>query len=133
MQGNHRSPDERPALLSRALTSSNPCTPDESASPLPSDNVSIDVTRTGNSYVTDAHWAAVLDDIAEIKSHLEFEGQSEGPQAPDFDRRERTGPLLLYGCLPNISRDEIMACIPSRSVVDQLVSSYFSSFEMSPG
>lgn len=150
MQGNSDSPTARQLSTSRALdpstqevsqsgpatsaaSSDNPGTPDEDGSPSPSESVNIHITRGGTSYVTDAHWAAVLDGIADIKSHFENEEKLEDHQPPNPAYHEPTGPLLLYGCSPLATREEILACLPPRPLVDQLVSFYFSAFDMSLG
>ncbi|KAF2175888.1 fungal-specific transcription factor domain-containing protein [Zopfia rhizophila CBS 207.26] len=98
-----------------------------------SDCGSMQLTSSGASYVNSAHWAAVLDGIAELKDHFEKEeevpasSRLSDPSFPDW-----TGPQLLYGCTKLATKEEILASIPTRQVVDRLVSRYFSSFEMSP-
>ncbi|RYP88804.1 hypothetical protein DL770_004596 [Monosporascus sp. CRB-9-2] len=104
----------------------------DNASPT-SDCGSMQLTKSGASYVNSAHWAAVLDGIAEIKEHFEKEEEVQAsrrlsePPYPDW-----TGPQLLYGCPKIATKEEILASIPARPVVDRLVSRYFNSFEMSP-
>ncbi|KAH8730994.1 fungal-specific transcription factor domain-containing protein [Phaeosphaeriaceae sp. PMI808] len=146
MQGNYNSPEDLPVSatqipgtgLQLVSPERNTIIPDdpnsfkESTSHSVSKTVSIHVTRTGASYVTDAHWAAVLDGIAEIKNHFETEEQLANEQAPDLGHHGRTEPLPLFGCFQLATREEILASLPPRPLVDQLVSSYFSSFEMSP-
>ncbi|RYP65658.1 hypothetical protein DL771_008210 [Monosporascus sp. 5C6A] len=102
-------------------------------SPPTSECGSMQLTKSGASYVNSAHWAAVLDGIAEIKDHFEKEEEVQAsrrlsePPYPDW-----TGPQLLYGCPKLATKEEILASIPARPVVDRLVSRYFNSFEMSP-
>ena len=43
------------------------------------------------------------------------------------------GPELLSGCNEYASRHDILAAIPSRSVVDTLVARYFDAMDMTPG
>ncbi|KAI1029416.1 hypothetical protein LB504_010709 [Fusarium proliferatum] len=88
----------------------------------------------GANYVGSSHWAAVLDGIAELKDHFDAEEEAahfdaHGVESPGA---EMTGPQLLYGCPKPASKGEILASIPTRPVVDRLVSRYFNSFEMSP-
>ncbi|KAI1078118.1 fungal-specific transcription factor domain-containing protein [Whalleya microplaca] len=94
---------------------------------------SIQLTKTGASYVSSAHWAAVLDGIAEIKDHFEKEEEAQAASPGLFDNPhpDWTGPQLLYGCT-KLSKEEILESIPTRPIVDRLVSRYFNSFEMSP-
>jgi hypothetical protein len=95
---------------------------------------SLQLTQSSTNSVNSAHWAAVLDGIAELKIHLDEEGavQDDTPlDEPSF--AEPGGPQLLYGCTRPVTKEEILATIPERPVVDRLISDYFSSFEMSPG
>ena len=85
-------------------------------------------------YVSSAHWAAVLDGIAELKDHFDNEEAAHPDRTPsDLPSVESTGPQLLYGGVKAATKEEILASIPARPVVDRLVSRYFNSFEMSPG
>ncbi|CAM1504947.1 Fc.00g025380.m01.CDS01 [Cosmosporella sp. VM-42] len=103
--------------------------------PAVSDHGSMQLTNSGTSYVSSAHWAAVLDGIAELKDRFEEEEEESQqarcrvsePSYPDW-----TGPQLLYGCPKFVTKEEILASVPTRPVVDRLVSRYFNSFEMSP-
>ena len=93
------------------------------------------LTKSGANYVSNAHWAAVLDGISELKDHFEREEevQQAGRRLSEQSYPDWTGPQLLYGCLNFASKEEILASVPARPVVDRLVSRYFNSFEMSPG
>jgi hypothetical protein len=98
------------------------------------DHGSMKLSKSGVTYVNSSHWAAVLGEIAELKDHLEEEPEMQHPRSisdslyPSF-----LGPQLLYGCPRYASKAEILASVPSRPVVDRLISRYFSSFDMSPG
>lgn len=88
------------------------------------------LTRSGASYVNSAHWAAVLDGITELKEHFERKEQdaqsSRRISDPSFPP-DRTGPQLLYGCTKLATKEEILASIPARPIVDRLVSRYFNT------
>jgi hypothetical protein len=100
----------------------------------PADYGSMQLRGGDASYVSSAHWAAVLDGIAELKDHFDNEeAMHPDPQAGDAPCPDTTGPQLLYGCPKLATKEEILASVPARSVVDRLVSRYFNSFEMSPG
>jgi hypothetical protein len=107
----------------------------EDASSSPSDYGSMRLTKAGAKYVHGAHWAAVLDGIAELKDHFEKDDELQpDAQVPDEPPGTHwTGPQLLYGYSKLPTKNEIIASIPPRSTVDRLVSRYFNSFEMSPG
>ncbi|KAJ5506776.1 hypothetical protein N7453_005733 [Penicillium expansum] len=99
-----------------------------------SDHGSMRLTKSGASYVNGTHWAAVLDGIAELKDHFDRDdeahphplGTAQPPQV------NLSGPQLIHGFTKVTTRDEILASIPPRHIVDRLVSRYFNSFEMSP-
>ncbi|EAW15631.1 fungal specific transcription factor domain-containing protein [Aspergillus fischeri NRRL 181] len=95
---------------------------------------SLQLTQSSTNYVNSAHWAAVLDGIADLKIHLDEEGEVQDDTPLDeFSVAERGGPQLLYGCTRPVTKEEILATIPERPVVDRLISGYFNSFDMSPG
>lgn len=106
--------------------------PVDNASPA-SDCGSMQWTKSGSSYVNSAHWAAVLDGIADIKDHFEKEEEAQARRLSDAQFPDWSGPQLLYGCNSLATKDEILQSIPARPVVDRLVSRYFNSFEMSTG
>ncbi|KAJ4249827.1 Fusarisetin A cluster transcription factor fsa6 [Fusarium torreyae] len=87
----------------------------------------------GANYVGSAHWAAVLDEIAELKDHFDNEEASH-PICPERDSpcAGVTSLQILHGFSKPATREDILASIPSRPVVNRLVSRYFNSFEMSP-
>ncbi|KAK2612518.1 Trichosetin biosynthesis cluster transcription factor tf23 [Conoideocrella luteorostrata] len=139
-------------MSSRELSSSPPVTPGPSTVPAdtcvstPAVEVSADdcsassdfgsmrFTNSGTSYVHGAHWAAILDEIAELKDHFEKEDKPQpGSQMQNEPSMPHwTGPQLLYGCSMLPTKQEIIASLPARPVVDRLISRYFNSFEMSP-
>ncbi|KAF2132735.1 fungal-specific transcription factor domain-containing protein [Dothidotthia symphoricarpi CBS 119687] len=102
------------------------------ASPL-SDSGSMQLTGSGASYVNGSHWAAILEEIVELKDYFDKEEESPAIDRPsESSFPDWTGPQLLYGCRMLATKEEMLAAVPTRQVVDRLVSRYFSSFEMSP-
>lgn len=98
----------------------------------PADYGAMQSTGGGANYVGSAHWAAVLDSIAELKDHFDNEEPSHlDEQVEEDSDTEVSGAQLLYGCPKPTTKDEILASLPNRQVVDRLVSRYFNSFEMS--
>ncbi|KAF3070700.1 hypothetical protein GL218_00031 [Daldinia childiae] len=88
----------------------------------------------GVSYVDGAHWTALLDSISELKDYFQ-DGPESGPHSqnplqpiPDYG----PCPLLLYGRFTQSSKGEILSVLPTRSVVDSLVSKFFSSIDLTP-
>ncbi|KAL7925420.1 fungal-specific transcription factor domain-containing protein [Trichoderma austrokoningii] len=77
------------------------------------------------TYIGATHCLAMLEDIEDIKAYFDDPGDSEDEFGPGD---ELEGPeMLLYskGALSN--RDELLAQLPERRVVDRLVTRYFSS------
>ncbi|EAW07415.1 fungal specific transcription factor domain-containing protein [Aspergillus clavatus NRRL 1] len=98
-----------------------------------SDCGSLQHTQSSTNYVNSSHWAAVLDGIAELKNHLDENGEvQDDTSLDDMSFAEQGGPQLLYGCSRLVTKEEILEAIPERPVVDRLISRYFNSFEMSP-
>lgn len=93
------------------------------------------LTKSGAKYVHGAHWAAVLDGIAELKDYFETEDELQANEQMGGEPANShwTGPQLLYGYSKLPTKQEVIASLPARPVVDRLVSRYFNSFEMSPG
>lgn len=121
----------------RALDSLAGATPTENTTDdasSQSDYGSMKLSNSGASYVNSAHWAAVLDRIVELKDHFEKEEETQvARRVSDPPYPDSTGPQLLYGCPQYATKEEILASVPARPVVDRLVSRYFNSFDMSPG
>ncbi|GIJ90088.1 hypothetical protein Asppvi_009038 [Aspergillus pseudoviridinutans] len=97
-----------------------------------SDCGSLQLTQSSTNYVNSAHWAAILDGIADLKILLDEEEVQENTQLDEPSFAQRGGPQLLYGCTSLLTKEEILAAIPERPVVDRLISGYFNSFDMSP-
>ena len=103
-----------------------------------SGDAAIKMQGSGLKYVSSAHWAAVLDGIAGLKEYFD---QQDGPQpsnSGEFSNspnQELPGPQLLYcnAWLPNLTKAVILESIPPRSVVDRLVSRYFTAVVVASG
>lgn len=68
--------------------------------------------------------------IAELKDHFDDDrGSMEYSTFPDLTP-ETDGTDLLLGRFESANRDEILAAIPSRPVVDRLIATYFAKVEM---
>ncbi|KAK4145567.1 putative fungal-specific transcription factor, partial [Dichotomopilus funicola] len=103
-------------------------------------------------YVGGDHWAAILDNIADLKDHFDreeqdelaapsdsqqgsdaVEGQLDDVVETDLDRLavpQSTHALLLYGCPLPTSRSEILAALPPKSAVDRYISRYFGRLDI---
>ncbi|KAJ5290998.1 hypothetical protein N7478_000249 [Penicillium angulare] len=91
------------------------------------------VDNNKSYYISEAHWASVLNDISEVRNFFathkkQLEEQAEKVRAarPRTDVPEST---LLFGVMKPLSRAEIMASLPSKYTTDLLVARYFNSYD----
>ncbi|KAN0078604.1 Fungal specific transcription factor domain containing protein [Elaphomyces granulatus] len=88
------------------------------------------VEDVGTSYVDAAHWRAILEDIKEVKEYFQDDKLDE-ESVSDDEMEESSGPTLLIGMGKACSKDELLADIPSRAVLDRVISRYFNSSDPS--
>ncbi|KAE8446078.1 hypothetical protein EG329_012586 [Mollisiaceae sp. DMI_Dod_QoI] len=95
------------------VNATNPVTPDMS-----SGKVLVDGNDT--TYIGATHWAAILEDIEEVKGYFQEEVEEE---------EEEYWPTaaLCFDVESPATRFDLLAELPSRPVVDRLVSRYFNS------
>lgn len=91
---------------------------DEAASP--ADPGTLEVRESGTSYVQSVHWEAILTKIRGLKEDLVTDNE-----APP-------GSHLFYGPNRHATRDEILAAVPPRPVVDRLMALHFDSYIITP-
>jgi hypothetical protein len=91
---------------------------DEAASP--ADPGTLKLRESGTSYVQSDHWEAILTKIRGLKEDL------------DTDSEAPPGSHLFYGPNRHATRDEILAAVPSRAVVDRLMALHFDSYIVTP-
>ena len=70
---------------------------------------------------------------AELKDHFEDETNSNEYQRLEMELPEAEGPELLFGSNNYASKQDIIASVPARPIVDRLVSRYFNAMDMVPG
>ncbi|RMZ83517.1 hypothetical protein DV737_g1626, partial [Chaetothyriales sp. CBS 132003] len=96
----------------------------------------VDQEKQKTVYIGEAHWAALLNEIGEVKNyfnqhkkeyeaHLEKVAQTRRNVGSDVG----AGPALLFGATVPPSRAEILAQIPSRYMSDILIGRYFNTFD----
>ncbi|KAL3440554.1 hypothetical protein BJX65DRAFT_316418 [Aspergillus insuetus] len=93
-------------------------TQDEAAPPV--DPGTLKLRESGTSYVQSVHWEAILTKIRGLKEDL------------ISDSKAPLGSHLFYGPNCHASRDEILAAVPSRAVVDRLMALHFDSYLITP-
>ncbi|KAJ5817185.1 hypothetical protein N7447_009418 [Penicillium robsamsonii] len=84
-------------------------------------------------YISEAHWAAILHDISEVRSYFtthkkQFDEQVEKVKAAQ-PATDTSGATLLFGINKPMSRSEIMSGLPSKYTTDILIARYFNSYD----
>lgn len=142
MQNPNTSKDTKSQLCAKCLgpLASDTTSPSASVDSDPSATGKLQQDSEESVYVSGAHWKAVLDGISELKNLCEEDEPGDDPidlwqDESDFmtesDYLEiklpRERPRLLYGSFESASKADILAAMPERHEVDQLVSAYFIS------
>ncbi|KAF7157059.1 hypothetical protein CNMCM5623_001047 [Aspergillus felis] len=91
------------------------------------------VDNNKSYYISDAHWASVLSDIAEVRNYFhthkkQYEEQAEKIKTTKLPS-DVPGSTLLLGAMKPASRAEIMSSFPSRYTTDMLIARYFNSYD----
>ncbi|KAL4797006.1 hypothetical protein BDV19DRAFT_377753 [Aspergillus venezuelensis] len=86
----------------------------------PADPGTLKLRESGTSYVQSAHWEAILTKIRGLKEDLVS------------DSKPPPGSHLFYGPNRQATRDEILAAVPPRSVVDRFMTLHFDSYIVTP-
>ncbi|KAI3111633.1 transcriptional regulator family: Fungal Specific TF [Penicillium roqueforti] len=81
-------------------------------------------------YVSGIHWAAICNEVASIREHIDRDHSAEPLDFPGQIQHEG-GPMLLEGTHPSSDLAAVLCEIPPRDVADRLVSRYINSNEPS--
>ncbi|KAE9366405.1 putative Zn(II)2Cys6 transcription factor [Stipitochalara longipes BDJ] len=109
---------ESPRPSSLSFVDVFPENQDEAASP--ADPGTLTLRESGTSYVQSVHWEAILTKIRGLKEDLVT------------DSKAPPGSHLFYGPNRHATRDEILAAVPPRPVVDRLMAVHFDSYMITP-
>ncbi|CAO1606326.1 hypothetical protein XANCAGTX0491_009825 [Xanthoria calcicola] len=87
-------------------------------------------------YFGEAHWAAILTDITEVKNYFnehkkQLEEQAQKIQAQKKDDNFPEGLPVLFGGVNPPEFAELLGSLPKRLITDKLVHRYFNSFDSS--
>ncbi|KAJ5587535.1 uncharacterized protein N7459_003300 [Penicillium hispanicum] len=75
------------------------------------------------TYVGATHWAAMLDDIEQVKTYFnEVEGEASLP-----DESVRSGLSLFFDPESLTTKEDLLAALPERPIVNRLIYRYFNS------
>lgn len=93
------------------------------------------VDNNKSMYYGEAHWAAILHDIKEVKNYFsEHKKQWEDQMLKVEEAKNRVdsapqGPTFLFGGSKPPPYSDLLAQLPKRTVTDKLVSRYFNSYD----
>ncbi|CAF9920172.1 hypothetical protein IMSHALPRED_004836 [Imshaugia aleurites] len=93
------------------------------------------VDNNKSMYYGEAHWAAILHDIKEVKNYFsEHKKQWEDQMLKVQEAKNRVdsapqGPTFLFGGSNPPPYSDLLAQLPKRTVTDRLVSRYFNSYD----
>jgi len=96
----------------------------------------VDQERNKTFYIGEAHWAALLSEISEVKHHFanhkkEYEAQMEkiAQTRKSAGVEVGSGPTFLFGTTVPPPRSEILRALPRKYLCDILVGRYFNSYD----
>lgn len=78
------------------------------------------------------NWASILRELRKRSSNFEC-APKQRTLLGEPHKVQTTGPLLLYGCLPARSHEELLSVLPPRELVNRLISVYFNGLDLSSG
>ena len=93
------------------------------------------VDNNKSMYYGEAHWAAILHDIKEVKNYFsEHKKQWDEQMLKVQEAKNRVdsapqGPTFLFGGSQPPPYPQLLAQLPKRTVTDKLVSRYFNSYD----
>ncbi|KAK5138821.1 hypothetical protein LTR04_004155, partial [Oleoguttula sp. CCFEE 6159] len=84
-------------------------------------------------FASDAHWYAILSDIAEVKNYFsdhkkQYEDQLRKVKATR-DNEDNPGTSILFRGTRPVDRGEVLASFPAKHVTDKLVERYFNCYD----
>ncbi|KAK5087514.1 hypothetical protein LTR24_006631 [Lithohypha guttulata] len=98
----------------------------------------VDQERNKTFYIGEAHWAALLNEISEVKNYFASHKKEYEAQMEKIAETRKTagvdigsGPALLFGATVPPPRSEILRALPSKYMCDILVGRYFNSYDPS--
>lgn len=96
----------------------------------------VDAESKKTFYIGEAHWAALLQDISEVRNYFsthkkQYEEQVQKVAQTRKGTKDDSGPALLFGATKPPSREEILSQVPSRYTCDILIARYFNTFDPS--
>ncbi|KAI1840930.1 hypothetical protein JX266_012866 [Neoarthrinium moseri] len=86
----------------------------------------------GSVYVDCSHWSSILRGVSELRPESCTRPQySISSLSNEKDLQQPPGPLLLYGCRPVATKQELLDAIPPKAETDRLIAHYFNALDLS--
>ncbi|KAJ4389394.1 hypothetical protein N0V93_006862 [Gnomoniopsis smithogilvyi] len=99
-----------------------------------SENGCIKIRESEVTYASNAHWAAVLDSIAELRNELNEDDNAASEADGSVQSHDTPRPRLFYGGDPQaFDLVSILECLPPRIVVDRSVARFFNTLDTTAG
>ncbi|KAH8887521.1 hypothetical protein GQ53DRAFT_725719 [Thozetella sp. PMI_491] len=98
----------------------------------------LSITDDHAVYTGSSHWVTILEDIHRLKDELSStpsgstRSQEQTIGDPDLIHNSPVTRISLLNSAPSIPRDQLLAMVPPRRVVDRHVSQFFNTFDMAP-
>ncbi|KAL9009989.1 MAG: hypothetical protein Q9173_005028 [Seirophora scorigena] len=85
-------------------------------------------------YFGEAHWAAILQDIAEVKNYFaehkkQIDEQAQKVQASKTEEAFPQGPTFLFGGVNPPEFPELLSSLPQKVITDKVIARYFNSYD----
>lgn len=98
------------------------------------DNGRIEVRESEVTCASDAHWAAVIDSIAELRNELRDEDLPASSADGSVQSLDTPCPRLFYGCnSQEVDLESILEYLPPRIVVDRSIARFFNTLDATAG
>ncbi|KAJ5701343.1 hypothetical protein N7488_008891 [Penicillium malachiteum] len=108
-----------------------PSTDERETKPSPRDTGTLVVKEDGTNYIDSANWRAILEEINGVKEYLDEQEENSDEDGIEDDPFDASSPVLLLGLAKPITRQEVLADMPERSIADRLVSRFLQTSEPS--
>ncbi|EFQ85942.1 hypothetical protein PTT_18965 [Pyrenophora teres f. teres 0-1] len=82
------------------------------------------------TYSNSGHWTSILDGISELREHLDHIPESPSPK--DELHEDIPGPELLFGRHTHATKEQILAALPPKTEIDDLLETFFQSMDTHP-
>ncbi|KAK3113198.1 hypothetical protein LTR53_009740 [Teratosphaeriaceae sp. CCFEE 6253] len=82
----------------------------------------------GTAYHGPSHWESIIEDIVEIKAYFDLQGSPENVQDDHSPPLLQSGVIaadVVLGVADIYSKEELLAFLPARPVVDRLIATWF--------